>query len=87
MTPREADYVIRILRLRGGFMTLIRCADGEILRVLNVSNGRDLGDDFDYLLLNITPPVEGLEFDFIRVNDVVEITDEEGTILYRAAEA
>ncbi len=85
MTPREADYVIRMLHSREGLITHVRCSDGEVRRVINVDNCRDKGDDFDHLQINVRPFAEGWEQDFIFVNDIVEITDEEGSLLYKAS--
>ncbi|ESY39083.1 hypothetical protein NKK48_12000 [Mesorhizobium sp. C386A] len=85
MTPRESEYVIKLLVSRNGSNSLVTLTSGTTHRVLNIVYGRDLGEQFDHISTNVTPPQEGLESDFFYASEVQEIAAEDGVVLFRSA--
>ncbi|MER8570337.1 hypothetical protein NKH85_20440 [Mesorhizobium sp. M0924] len=85
MTPRESEYVIKLLVSRNGSNSLVTLTNGTTHRVLNIVYGRDLGEQFDHISTNVTPPQEGLESDFFYASEVQEIAAEDGVVLFLSA--
>lgn len=83
MSPREGEYVVKLLVSRNGSETLVTLSNGVAHRVLNIAHGRDSGEQFDHISTNVAPPQEGLESDFFYTSDVQEIASKEGVVLFR----
>ncbi len=85
MTPRESEYVVKLLVSRNGSKSLVTLTNGTTHRVLNIVYGRDLGEQSDHISTNVTPPQDGLESDFFYASEVQEIAAEDGAVLFRSA--
>jgi hypothetical protein len=83
MPPKEGEYVVKLLISRNGLPSLVTLNSGATHRVLNITYGRDLGEEFDHLDANVSPSEEGWPQEFFLASEVREITDEDGTVLFR----
>lgn len=47
MTPREGQYAVKLLLSRNGTVSIVTLGNSARLRVLNITPGRDDGDEYD----------------------------------------
>jgi hypothetical protein len=86
VTVQEGEYISKLLRNRDGLMTYITLIDGKTIKAWDAGYaGRDIGDCFDHFYPNSTRETQHLESDFFYASQVVEISDEDGAILFRSA--
>ncbi len=78
------DPVARILEARCAERTIAVLADGRRLTVHNAVCGRDTGATCDHVTTNVSPtPCVPHTVDFFQTDEVVQLEDEEGRLLYR----
>jgi hypothetical protein len=71
-----------ILVARRGLLTRVSLTDGTVLEVWDSVFGRDLGDEFDHVTTNCSPPQEGRPVDFFMTFEIFSILDAEGRVLF-----
>ena len=67
--------MLAALAQRSGQPTIVRLFDGRELVDFDVAWGRDLGDLWEHVITNCSPPQLGRDSDFFYVSDVVSIVD------------
>lgn len=78
------DPVARILEARCAERTIAVLADGRRLTVHNAVCGRDTGATCDHVTTNVSlAPCVPHTVDFFQTDEVVQLEDEEGRLLYR----
>jgi hypothetical protein len=80
--PPADEVVIDIFRHRDGLATLATMADGTLFTVYNIGWGYDFGDAWAHLYTNVSPTVEGSSFDFFFTDEISQLTDPPGGVLY-----
>jgi hypothetical protein len=79
--------IIVLLTRRAGQVTFVRLENGNVLRVLNIAYGYDMGDDFAHVTTNISPSIEGESVDFFSTSKIAEIIDPENKeVLFKGFE-
>jgi hypothetical protein len=80
----DIDPIAQLLEARCTEITIAVLADGRRLTVHNAVCGRDIGASCDHVTTNISPePSVPHTVDFFRTDEVVQLEDEEGCLLYR----
>ena len=87
MTPREGNYVVKLLYSRNGLASLVTLDDGSERRVLNIATGRDLYEEFDHITINISPPEDGWDLDLFNSSEIRQVETLDGEILFRSSGA
>ncbi|MDP1914018.1 hypothetical protein [Brevundimonas sp.] len=75
MLPGRGIELVELLESRDGCLTLLELADGRVVRAFNCAAGRDMGDAWEHMTLNISPDMAGEKIDFLRTSDVVHAVD------------
>jgi hypothetical protein len=57
--------------------TIVRLASGEELTIFDVAWGRDMGDMWEHVTANCSPPVQGREVHFFHLSEVESLWDPE----------
>ncbi len=79
--------IIVLLSKRAGKITFLRLKNGNILKVLNIVYGYDMGDEFAHVITNINPSIEGETNDFFFTSEIAEIIDPENKeVLFKGFE-
>lgn len=87
ITPGKGAVLAALLESRAGVRTTVQLADGQEILSLNSAWGRDLGEDWEHVYLNMSPSVEDLPTEFVLTRDVVRVLDTEtGEVLYVRSE-
>ncbi len=73
MNPQQGEKILNILKERNQKISLVTLNDGKVLKVFNITWDRDIGDEYDHITTNISPGIEGEQFDFFFTKDVKEI--------------
>lgn len=76
MDERADDDLIQLLRERDGSRTIVDLRRNISLVVVNIAWGYDLGEPYAHVSTNISPIVEGEDFDFFHTYEVTRIRDE-----------
>lgn len=90
MTPGKGADLLRVLLGRVGVPTTLCLENGATATTRNCAWGRDVGDDWEHLSLNISPAMRPTKFGLLSARDVVRVIDPaSGDVIYRrpAAEA
>ncbi|TIN74628.1 hypothetical protein [Mesorhizobium sp.] len=82
MTPREGEYLVKLLLSRNGSVSIVTLSNGSVHRVFNIVPGRDAGEQFDHISTNIAVLYEDRESDFFYASEVCEIATEDGTVCF-----
>lgn len=80
-SPASAAKIVPILRERDGLPTTIELDDGRVLTVFNIAWGIDDGEDFEHLMTNISPEVDGASIDFFLTSEVRSVSAGESSEL------
>ena len=72
--PRD-ESLISLFRDRDGRATRVILRDGQLLSVLNITWGYDMGDEYAHVTTNVSPSVEGTSIDFFYTSDVETVSD------------
>ena len=82
--PRD-EALIRLFQDRDGTATRVILRDKQLLTVVNIAWGYDMGDEFAHVTTNVSPTVEGTSIDFFYTSDVESLSDpSSGDVLFAA---
>ncbi len=73
--PGKGAAIAGLLADRQGIPTDVRLRDGTLHRVINSSIGRDIGEDWEHVLTNVTPVVEMAPKAWFLTSEVVTVSD------------
>jgi hypothetical protein len=75
LKPGLGAPLLEVLVERRGQPTIVRLASGNDLIVYDVVWGRDLGDVWEHVTANASPPMPDREIETFWMSDVVSIVD------------
>ena len=67
--------ILNLLAQRTGQPTIVKLFDGRELVAFDVAWGRDIGDLWEHVTTNCSPPQPGRPTDFFYMSDVISIVD------------
>ena len=86
MDERVDDELIRLLRERDGLRTVVDTRRNVSLLVVNIGWGYDLSEPYAHVSTNVSPTVEGEDYDLFHTFEVTRVRDEaSGSELYDGA--
>jgi len=84
ISPGRGATLVKLLLERTGIPTTLHLEDGAHIVAHNCAWGRDFGNDWEHLSLNVSPEIEGVAFEVVSGGEVAEIIDPaSGEVLYR----
>ncbi|MBE7209810.1 MAG: hypothetical protein INR65_02235 [Gluconacetobacter diazotrophicus] len=73
--PGRGSLIVNLLQRREGRPTLVELSNGRLLDIRNIVWGRDPGDNWEHVTINVSPPVADAVPDNISTRDVARIID------------
>ena len=75
LTKGPGAAVLKVLAKRKGQPTIVRLVSGTELFVYDVAWGRDIGDYWEHVTTNCSPPVPERNVDFFYMSEVAAVLD------------
>ena len=83
IVPGFGIEIVELLEARNGLMTLVEMANGQTIEAYDSAAGRDMGEDWEHVTLNASPPIDGRDIHFVMTSDIIRILDPtNGATLY-----
>jgi hypothetical protein len=75
IVPGLGIEIAEFLETRNGLKTLIELTDGRTIEAYDSAAGRDMGEDWEHVYFNASPPVDGRDVHFVMTSEIIRIID------------